>query len=139
MFKLTTYKAYHNWEEKPEIVASFFSLKEAKKCLKNVLVSKIIIFENLNEYNCLSSKSGEEIVNIIDASPEINHNETIFQTLLFEKNSNFLLNAPSFTNLDEANKFVKNGEIGVVQRKKLSNFIYKSFYDYKINEPDFNY
>ena len=47
MFKLTSYKAYHNWVDGIEVVASFFSLDEAKKCLPNVLKSRIIIFVNL--------------------------------------------------------------------------------------------
>ena len=56
MFVLTTYKAYHNWQDGKEVVASFFSYEEAKKCLPNVMTSRTLVYNNFSEYLKMKDK-----------------------------------------------------------------------------------
>ncbi len=138
MFKLTSYKAYYNWVDGIEVVASFFSLDEAKKCLPNVLKSRIIIFENLEEYNALKNKSGEYIEKIASSLSEINHNATLFIVKGFKDNSNILETKALFTDNKEALKLA-NLNYGFIKEVKISEKIYKTYNDYRINEPDYNF
>ncbi len=138
MYKLTTFKAYHVWKNNTEVVARFSSLEEAKKCLPHVVQSKIAVFENIEEYKKLRYVSGEKLLKILDSLPEYPHDKEIFATKLFKGRSHILENAAIFTNKEEAEKFTLNGELGTVHKIDLKDYIYNKYYDYKVQEPDFN-
>ena len=138
MYKLTTFKAYHVWKNRTEVVARFSSFEEARKCLPHVMQSKIAVFESVEEYKKLRYVSGEKLLKILDNSPEYPHDKEVYATKLFKGRSHILENAAIFTNEEEAEKFTNYGELGTTYKVDLKDCIYNKYYDYKVQEPDFN-
>ncbi len=136
MFVLTTYKAYHNWQDGKEVVASFFSYEEAKKCLPNVMTSRTIVYNNFSEYLKMKDKVLKS--QLISILPEIDHNAVVFVVKGFKGRSNDLETKALFVSHEEASKLA-DIEYGFVKQVKLSDKIYKSYKDYRINKPDFNF